>query len=562
MKTVTTINLNGRAYQVEEEAHKSLAAYLDKATSALAGNPDKDEILADFEQAIAEKCDRYLSTSKNVILHKEIETIIKEMGPVEGDSAAFEKETGGETKDANKPKRLYRDPDNRVIAGVASGIAQYFDIDVAIVRIVFAISVLLGGSGILVYIVLWLAVPEAESTAQKLEMRGSHVTLENMTDILKKKFEDVGGTDKKNLWEKIVSVPVTILRAIGQIIQKGILPILRAIIGAVFVFFGFIGAVGATIAIGAALFAAPAAVSDFAAITSMTGSILYVAMIAGYVAIMIPFIFIFWSGLGIIEKKNKVRGKIGLSFLALWFLAIIVAAVAGTRTGLEIQRSMATDASFQETSETRSLETFERLEAANGQNITFVEGDGYSVLLEGRKRDIEDIDATVAEGMLSIREKKGFDEGCFVFCLSGKDVRITVTAPKLSDITLKNGSSFEGDLSENTLVLRLKNASRADITIATATASFWLENGSYIETTGTTDVLEVDLANASRYEGSLLTAKNTSVTAQNGSHAEIGTSETLKVTAENGSRVEYAGTPTIEKDLRNGSSLEKIKNEE
>ena len=65
MKTVTTIHLNGRAYQVEDEAHKALAAYLEKASATLADNPDKDEIIADFEQAIAEKFSKYLTPNKN-----------------------------------------------------------------------------------------------------------------------------------------------------------------------------------------------------------------------------------------------------------------------------------------------------------------------------------------------------------------------------------------------------------------------------------------------------------------------------------------------------------------
>src|SRR5690242_7263308 len=83
MQKVVGINLNGNAYQLEEPGYEALRAYLERAESRLQANPDRAEIMADLEQAIAEKCGRYLGASKNVVTAGEIETIIAEMGPVE-----------------------------------------------------------------------------------------------------------------------------------------------------------------------------------------------------------------------------------------------------------------------------------------------------------------------------------------------------------------------------------------------------------------------------------------------------------------------------------------------
>lgn len=94
MNKVTTINLNGRAYQLEEAGYTALKEYLEKARAALEGNPDLNEIMADLEQAIADKCDERLSAHKNVMGTAEIEAIIRAMGPVE-DRAE------GEAKSAN-----------------------------------------------------------------------------------------------------------------------------------------------------------------------------------------------------------------------------------------------------------------------------------------------------------------------------------------------------------------------------------------------------------------------------------------------------------------------------
>jgi phage shock protein PspC (stress-responsive transcriptional regulator) len=89
---------------------------------------------------------------------------------------------------------MYRDPDNRVIGGVCSGLAAYWNMDPAIIRVVFIVLVLIGGSGLLVYLILWIVMPEAQTTAQKLEMRGEAVTIDNIKDFFRDEFEQV----KKN----------------------------------------------------------------------------------------------------------------------------------------------------------------------------------------------------------------------------------------------------------------------------------------------------------------------------------------------------------------------------
>jgi len=82
MKKVIPVNLNGRDYKIEEDGYQALHAYLEQAEKRLKKNPDKEEILRDFEQAIADKCDVYLLPRKTVVTTNEIGKIIKDMGPV------------------------------------------------------------------------------------------------------------------------------------------------------------------------------------------------------------------------------------------------------------------------------------------------------------------------------------------------------------------------------------------------------------------------------------------------------------------------------------------------
>src|ERR1700710_1127616 len=147
MNRVITINLNGIAYQLEESGYEALRTYLDNAARRLEGNPDKDEIMADIEQAIADKFRVVLGANKNVVMTKEVENALVEMGPVQDGNAASEGQAAGSTGRANSSstgaaeeekksnsdkqetasvKRLYAIREGAMLVGVCSGLAAYF----------------------------------------------------------------------------------------------------------------------------------------------------------------------------------------------------------------------------------------------------------------------------------------------------------------------------------------------------------------------------------------------------------------------------------------------------
>lgn len=191
MRPVISVSLSGRAYQLEDDAHTALAGYLDSAARALAGNPDQAEILADLEQAIADKLERCLGAHKTVIARSEIEQVIHEMGPVDsGPGSAASRDgvprdaaqgnggadtaagTGGQAG-AAAPKRLYQISDGALISGVCKGIAVYLDVDVTLVRVLFVIAaVLTGGLAILVYVFMMFIVPYANTPEEHAAARG------------------------------------------------------------------------------------------------------------------------------------------------------------------------------------------------------------------------------------------------------------------------------------------------------------------------------------------------------------------------------------------------------
>jgi phage shock protein PspC (stress-responsive transcriptional regulator) len=193
MNKVITINLGGNAYQLEEGGYDALRAYLESAAAKLQGNPDRDEILSDIERAIAEKFRALLASHKNVVETKEVATVLAEMGSVEvepteaadkgasgagtASGASGQKRTGEKTAESSgTPRRLYRIQEGAMIAGVCNGIAAYVNIDPTLVRLAFVLLTLFWGTGLLVYVVMAVVVPEARSPEEKAAASGFPAT--------------------------------------------------------------------------------------------------------------------------------------------------------------------------------------------------------------------------------------------------------------------------------------------------------------------------------------------------------------------------------------------------
>ncbi len=195
MNKVITVNLSGKAYQLEEGAHNNLRAYLDEAARRLAADPGRAEILSDLEQALAEKCERFLSPPKNVVTEPEMDALLKEMGPVESSA-------GGEAKAEEQPKaarsagvkRLYRLKEEGFFTGVCAGLAAYFSLDPVVVRIIFALLTLFtSGSWVLIYIILAFIMPRARTEEQRAAAYGDPFTAKEWVDQAKGHYEKLAG---------------------------------------------------------------------------------------------------------------------------------------------------------------------------------------------------------------------------------------------------------------------------------------------------------------------------------------------------------------------------------
>lgn len=199
MQTVTSIHLNGKVYQLEDGAYRTLRQYLDQASTHLAGNPDLTEIMTDLEQAIGDKCQACLRVSKkDVVTEPEMAQILTEMGPVEGAEGDQTKDSSA-SRGSSSHKRFFLLHEGEMLAGVCTGIAAYTDVDVTWVRLAFvALTLLTGGGWILFYLLLAMIVPYATTPEEKAQAHGGVVNAQAIIHRARETYERVA---KKHGWK-------------------------------------------------------------------------------------------------------------------------------------------------------------------------------------------------------------------------------------------------------------------------------------------------------------------------------------------------------------------------
>lgn len=248
MKKTFSTSIGGIVFHVEEDAFEKLHKYLEAIASHFRGFEGAEEVIADVEARIAEILQTRLSASKEVITMADVEEVITIMG--QPSDFGPEEESGSEKPPyySPVPKRLYRDGESKVFGGICSGLGSYFNIDPVWVRIIFLVSIAVSGAGLLVYLILWIVVPVARTSAERLEMRGEPVTVSNIEKNVKQELNNMN-TQLKDLANKAKTTyrkekedfkmkhGATIRNGLGEI-GRLILRIFLIFIGFIILFFG------------------------------------------------------------------------------------------------------------------------------------------------------------------------------------------------------------------------------------------------------------------------------------------------------------------------------------
>jgi phage shock protein PspC (stress-responsive transcriptional regulator) len=195
MRKIVNVNVGGFAFVIEEHAYEHLNSYLASVRRNLGTDVDANEVMNDIELRIAELFREELkSAGKEVVEDNLIEKVISIMGkPEDYGTGEPVNEKHEEFSQESAQRRLFRDPDDKKLGGVASGLASYFGWDPIAVRVIFCLLVFGFGFGIPLYIILWILVPEARSTNDKLRMQGKPINV----DTIKQGFNDFKSDVKK-----------------------------------------------------------------------------------------------------------------------------------------------------------------------------------------------------------------------------------------------------------------------------------------------------------------------------------------------------------------------------
>jgi phage shock protein PspC (stress-responsive transcriptional regulator) len=232
-------------------------------------------------------------------------------------------------------KKLYRNPDDRTLGGVASGLAAYFNIEVIWVRLLFIGLIFAGGAGFVIYLILWIITPQAKSITERIQMKGGAITLDNIETTIKENMNPIPLQEESQA-RKIILAPFRFLGKVINGLGEALGPFGMFILAVIRVFFGLIvSIIGMAITIvpivllgvyfeilpvndpGIVLDNIPAAwISDILPV--------WLAFAIG-VAILIPGIIILLLGISVIIKRSIIEGRFGLIALGVWLLSIGVA---------------------------------------------------------------------------------------------------------------------------------------------------------------------------------------------------------------------------------------------
>lgn len=381
MKRTYNINISGEPFVIDDDAYTMLNDYLDALSHAFAKYPDSRQICEDIEGRIAELLQLRLEEGAKVITIEDTQTVINRIGRPEEIIAVDEELTGNrsepdgippvpdvETSEGSCPpppfnpedpenlgniqpiKRLYRDTSDKVLGGVCSGMAHYFNIDPIWIRLIFVVLFLAGSSWFfiggwsmfLVYILLWVIVPEARTPVEKLRMYGRATTMQNIGkvvtgDMAKKQesenpesqLSDEDGSQKsfaKSLTEIFGIIARVFMVCLGIVSVIIAIPLILALV----------------VLLSSVIF--PPLNEQLMNIMQAEGapqgiswSLLAVTGISSIIMILVPCVAVIYCALSMLNKKWKLSRKAIWTTLVIWFISIMLSIAGGTSISLKVQ---------------------------------------------------------------------------------------------------------------------------------------------------------------------------------------------------------------------------------
>ncbi|MCL6272904.1 PspC domain-containing protein [Muricauda sp. 2012CJ35-5] len=345
MNKTVNINLANTLFHIDDEAYNKLRRYLESIKRSFSGTAGSEEIISDIEARVAELFLEKMENERQVITQKEVDAVINIMGQPEDymvDEDIFEDEPRKtQTQTTRRTKKLYRDIEQKYIGGVCSGLEHYLGIDALWLRLGFILLTIFSGFGLIAYILLWILVPEAATTSQKLDMSGEPINISNIERKVKEGFDDVAdkvkNVDYEKVGNKVKSGSKTFFDTIGDIIMF-FFKIFGKFIGILLIIIGASTLIGLFIAMFTVGLSNAISIPgvDFYEIIGTTNVPVWLMSILIFFTVGIPFFFLMYLGLKILVTNLKSIGNIAkFSLLGLWLISMGTLFALGVRQAAE-----------------------------------------------------------------------------------------------------------------------------------------------------------------------------------------------------------------------------------
>jgi phage shock protein PspC (stress-responsive transcriptional regulator) len=440
MNEIKKIHLGRQAFTISIDAHKELRAYLDAIGQQV--GPKGEEVIKEVELRMAELLAERGITGEKVVLPEDVAFLKEQLG----EPSEFRDEDSEDSVDAahekdsqSGQKRLFRDTEHGMAAGVASGLAAYFGIDAVIVRLIFVVLTLVWGWGALLYLLLWLIVPEAKTSSERLQMRGLPVTVDSLKEIIDR--ADMPGVASRA--NKAVS---GIVGSVGRVIL--------IVIGTAFLIAAFALFLG-TVVGGTYLLVHGSEAAG--SIMFPIGSKEIIVTVSATIALTVIAALLAVVGVSLMRRKWSLPGWSLAILLALFFTAVAI----GTALGLDAAPNVRKRYDTLEQTQTVTLSDFKSAElTGRATDFTYQKDDRYYVELHyfGTAQKLP-VKAEVTNGVLALDTSEySAKHTCNFLCLySDERLRAVIHAPSLEAVTVKGSGSFanDGPLTQESMLLSI-----------------------------------------------------------------------------------------------------------
>ena len=652
MNKTININISGTVFNVDEDAYDLLYKYLESIKKYFSKIDSDGEIVADIESRIAENFLSSISSQNNSISISDVKNVIKVMGTLDDFKEIYEdvdKEEESNTSEEKKPKRLfrnindkviggvasgisnyfkidplitriifitmaffggfgllayiicwigipagndsesiirkryYRDSDEKVLGGVAMGVANYFSVDVSLVRILFLISIFFGGFGVLIYFILWFITPEATTVGEKMSMKGYSVTLENIEKYVEEK---INPEDKEeNILMKIILFPfriaVPVLNGFIKLVAPFIKIALSIILFSVSVAIIFIIVLLALnqfelLDQASADIRVNLLVLDGVNLGAIINEIPTAIMSSLYLNLFLTLILMIMM----ITKFLFNRQMFGLpGSIVVFFVWLIITSFNGIALPVLIEKwekdgvvdewieSGVLDSydNYQTYSKSFEIKDFDGLRISIPANIVIRESDTYLVKIDATEREFENLVVEKTSGdilrIYSERDRwrwnewKNENKTSIVIEMPNINIlqasaasNTDIEFSSIEDLTIRLSGASDLDLNSDVsnLIANVSGASDFDIDGKVKNSNFKISGASQVDVEGSGEILELRVSGASKFDGRDFNVGTISLIVSGASTSHVNSIDKLNVDASSASSVYHYGTGSID----------------